>query len=679
MGPKNNIYIIYASQDKDLAHTLLRNFQLLEKDFNVSILHDRPIYPNQQWKPQNIARLHEADIFLLLVSNAFMYSEFIQQDEFKMVIDKYKEDKATVIPILLDNCPWDIEFNSDDYDFSFKELAVLPEDRNPMANWEVLKEAINHVSAKVKKLIASSGEAAAPELPSKSLEKKIDSPVKETQVALDLIGDNGAKKETVRNEKGAINSTAKASKKNQKEAERKRKVLQEKKHSQEAKARVKTDMALKENQAVDAKKNLAYNTENDGQAEDIRIAFEKKVSQEKAEARKIAEEERRLEQQAEAKKIAFEKRSLREEAEAKKRAEQKLRLKEAAQANKKEEQLRTAKEATEAETKVLEEKRQKEAAETKRKENQLLKEKETAEAKRKALEEKRQKEKAEAKIKEEQQLKEKETAEAKRKEEQQLKESEAAEVKRRAIKEKRIRTGAKAKKKVAGEPVLEEKPNLQNSGLKATRRERLNNIINNSEVNRPDETENNGMRKKVYVALGIGALAIVGIWLFSLIGTSTENAGATLPETNTSAIQDSVITAKSKVNDVKEEESLSKLMVGDSYGGGLIFALDPSGTSGKIAYNKDAGPMSWKSANSIHEQLGEGWRLPTLDELQRMYRTIGQGASNSGKFANELYWSATPYDTYQARLLKFTNGNASYHYNKAVESREFRVRAVRDF
>ncbi|MDB4293544.1 DUF1566 domain-containing protein, partial [Maribacter sp.] len=93
----------------------------------------------------------------------------------------------------------------------------------------------------------------------------------------------------------------------------------------------------------------------------------------------------------------------------------------------------------------------------------------------------------------------------------------------------------------------------------------------------------------------------------------------------------------------------------------------------------DAGPMPWAEANAIQEQLGEGWRLPTLDELRLMYSTIGQGATNSAQFADELYWSATPYETYQARLLRFSDGNTSYHYNKGVANRKFLVRGVRDF
>ena len=81
----------------------------------------------------------------------------------------------------------------------------------------------------------------------------------------------------------------------------------------------------------------------------------------------------------------------------------------------------------------------------------------------------------------------------------------------------------------------------------------------------------------------------------------------------------------------------------------------------------------------IHEQLGEGWRLPTFDELETMYRTVGQGANNNAQFANGLYWSATDYDEYQARLLRFSDGNSSYHYNKGLEHRKYLVRAIRDF
>jgi hypothetical protein len=71
--------------------------------------------------------------------------------------------------------------------------------------------------------------------------------------------------------------------------------------------------------------------------------------------------------------------------------------------------------------------------------------------------------------------------------------------------------------------------------------------------------------------------------------------------------------------------------------------------------------------------------LPTFNELKLMYRTIGQGAANSGQFTDEFYWSATPYDDNQAQVVRFRDGNLSYHYNSKGTHRKFQVRAVRDF
>ena len=136
---------------------------------------------------------------------------------------------------------------------------------------------------------------------------------------------------------------------------------------------------------------------------------------------------------------------------------------------------------------------------------------------------------------------------------------------------------------------------------------------------------------------------------------------------------------KSDGNSQNNATTPAKLSIGENYEGGIVFEIDASGKSGKMAHKADAGPMPWTDANNIHEQLGAGWRLPTFFELSKMYRTIGQGADNSGHFADELYWSATPYDDYQARLLRFRDGNTSYHYNKSIEHRKFLVRAVRDF
>ena len=174
-------------------------------------------------------------------------------------------------------------------------------------------------------------------------------------------------------------------------------------------------------------------------------------------------------------------------------------------------------------------------------------------------------------------------------------------------------------------------------------------------------------------------LVSVAIWAFSVFNTGSEKPVSTLPKIKTADIKDSIALGKTSIDSLKQVAPLAKLVVGDLYDGGIIFVINDSNNTGKIAHLEDAGPMPWQNAAKIHEQLGEGWRLPTFDELRIMYQTLGQGGTNSGEFADELYWSATSYDNNQARLIRFRDGNTSYHYNKNVAHRKFKVRAIRDF
>ena len=172
MGPTRNIFTIYTSQDNELLLYLLLYLKPLEKDFNVSIWHDDPIYPDQQWKPKNTSHLNKADIFLLLVSNTFIHSEFIKQDEFKMIIDRYKEGKSIVIPVILDDCSWDIDFESDEYNFNFKELHVLPIEGKPITDWNSADQVFMQVVDHLKEVITSGAENLNKEKPENRPKRK---------------------------------------------------------------------------------------------------------------------------------------------------------------------------------------------------------------------------------------------------------------------------------------------------------------------------------------------------------------------------------------------------------------------------------------------------------------------------------------------------------------------------
>lgn len=65
-------------------------------------------------------------------------------------------------------------------------------------------------------------------------------------------------------------------------------------------------------------------------------------------------------------------------------------------------------------------------------------------------------------------------------------------------------------------------------------------------------------------------------------------------------------------------------------------------------YPKDLGEHNWEDAKKVCEDLGDGWRLPTREELHLMWLN----RENIGGFAAAYYWSSSEYG----------NGLAWYQY-----------------
>tara|TARA_B100001123_G_scaffold2643_2_gene3568 strand:+ start:468 stop:932 length:465 start_codon:yes stop_codon:yes gene_type:complete len=124
------------------------------------------------------------------------------------------------------------------------------------------------------------------------------------------------------------------------------------------------------------------------------------------------------------------------------------------------------------------------------------------------------------------------------------------------------------------------------------------------------------------------------------------------------------------------------LEIGDFHRGGIIFKVNPSGTTGEVVTMGDIGIMNWGEALSAAEDFNfqgyNDWYLPSIYELELMYNTIGQGADNIGDFADGTYWSSTytGNNPQHASFFNFSNGNASNGMNPVLNCR---VRFIRTF
>ena len=84
--------------------------------------------------------------------------------------------------------------------------------------------------------------------------------------------------------------------------------------------------------------------------------------------------------------------------------------------------------------------------------------------------------------------------------------------------------------------------------------------------------------------------------------------------------------------------------------------------------------MNWNDAEKACETFGDGWRLPTKDELNFLYLN----KDKIGSFTDFFYWSSTELivqHVYNAWGQDFEFGGQDYD----VKTKDYYVRAIRTF
>lgn len=87
---------------------------------------------------------------------------------------------------------------------------------------------------------------------------------------------------------------------------------------------------------------------------------------------------------------------------------------------------------------------------------------------------------------------------------------------------------------------------------------------------------------------------------------------------------------------------------------------------------EDLGEMKWMDAIKACADLGDGWRLPTKDELNILY----ENKDKIGGFGSYGYWSSTEGGNGRHLFQDFDGGFQVDYFSKATTNY---VRAVRSF
>lgn len=145
---KVSVFISYAHEDeKPYLEKLCEQLKALQRANLLDEWHDRDITAGAGWRGEIDDRLNSAKVILLLISPAFINSDYCYDLELKTALERHDAGKATTVPIIVRPCIWSI--------LPFARLQALPTDGKPCKSWPDMEEAFLSVAEGIQKLVES--------------------------------------------------------------------------------------------------------------------------------------------------------------------------------------------------------------------------------------------------------------------------------------------------------------------------------------------------------------------------------------------------------------------------------------------------------------------------------------------------------------------------------------------
>ena len=139
------ILFSYAHKDEKLRNELEKGLSVLKRQNRIVCWHDRQISGGDPWEQAISSHLDTADIILLLVSRAFIASDYSNRVEVRYALERHEKGEVRVIPVILRQCDWHNE--------PFAKLQALPRDARPVTDWSNLDNALYDVVSGIKKVV----------------------------------------------------------------------------------------------------------------------------------------------------------------------------------------------------------------------------------------------------------------------------------------------------------------------------------------------------------------------------------------------------------------------------------------------------------------------------------------------------------------------------------------------
>jgi TIR domain len=146
------IFCSYSHKDETYLDELQISLSGLRRQGLIEEWHDREILAGQQWEKAIDNNLETSEIILLLVTPAFMSSDYVYEKEMSRALQRHERGEACVIPVIVRPADWE---------WKLGHLQALPKDAKPITRWLDQDEAWLDVVRGIRKAVKELTEVTA--------------------------------------------------------------------------------------------------------------------------------------------------------------------------------------------------------------------------------------------------------------------------------------------------------------------------------------------------------------------------------------------------------------------------------------------------------------------------------------------------------------------------------------
>jgi hypothetical protein len=145
-GSKAKLFISYSHRDDRYREQLVTHLAGLRRQGVIADWHDQKIVPGTEWRDAIGQNLDAADCVLLLVSSDFLASDFCYSIEMQRALEKHREGRVLVIPVILRAADWQHP--------PLDGLEALPKNAKPVVEWALRDRAWLSVTEGIRRALA---------------------------------------------------------------------------------------------------------------------------------------------------------------------------------------------------------------------------------------------------------------------------------------------------------------------------------------------------------------------------------------------------------------------------------------------------------------------------------------------------------------------------------------------